>query len=120
VANADVIMPKMGDGMTEGKLLAWKVQDGATVKEGDIIAEIETDKSAVEVPAEESGVFHILLKEGEMVPVGTKIATIGDAAAESTSKAAPAKSEAKSEAKLDATGSAVAAPPVVASAPPVG
>jgi pyruvate dehydrogenase E1 component beta subunit len=75
---AEVIMPKMGDAMTEGTLLSWLKADGDTVKEGDIIAEIETDKSNVEVPAEESGVLRIQARPGDTVPVGEVIAVIGD------------------------------------------
>ncbi len=78
-------MPKMGDGMVEGKILAWKKRDGDTVSEGDPIVEIETDKSAVEVAAESSGVFKTAIAEGDTVPVGAIIATIG----ESTAKVEP-------------------------------
>ncbi len=77
---AEVIMPKMGDAMEEGTLIAWHKQDGETVKAGDVIAEIETDKSNVEIPAEEAGVLHIQTQPGTVVPVGRPIATIGDAA----------------------------------------
>ncbi len=77
---AEVIMPKMGDAMTEGVLLQWLKPDGATVKVGDVIAEIETDKSNVEVEAEESGVLHTQAQPGATVPVGRTIAVIGDAA----------------------------------------
>ena len=78
---AEVIMPKMGDAMEEGTLLEWKKQDGETVKRGDIIAEIETDKSNVEVEAEEDGVLHIQAEPGAILPVGNVIAMIGDAPA---------------------------------------
>ncbi len=77
----EVIMPKMGDAMEEGTLLSWKKQDGEAVSVGDVIAEIETDKSNVEVEAEDAGVLHVQAKEGDVVPVGTVIATIGDAPA---------------------------------------
>jgi pyruvate dehydrogenase E2 component (dihydrolipoamide acetyltransferase) len=75
---AEVIMPKMGDAMTEGILLSWRKQDGETVKVGDVIAEIETDKSNVEVEAEEAGVLHTQTLPGTTVPVGQTIAVIGD------------------------------------------
>jgi len=78
----EVIMPKMGDAMEEGTLLSWKKQDGERVSVGEVIAEIETDKSNVEVPAEDAGVLHVQAKEGDVVPVGTVIATIGDAPAQ--------------------------------------
>ena len=74
----EVIMPKMGDAMEEGTLLQWFKQDGETVKSGDLIAEIETDKSNVEIQAEDAGVLHIQAQPGAVVPVGKIIATIGD------------------------------------------
>ena len=75
---AEVIMPKMGDAMEEGTLLEWKKQDGETVKLGDVIAEIETDKSNVEIEAEEDGVLHTQAQPGAVVPVGKAIAVIGE------------------------------------------
>ncbi|MGO8671564.1 MAG: dihydrolipoamide acetyltransferase family protein [Capsulimonadaceae bacterium] len=75
---SEIIMPKMGDAMTEGKLIRWRVADGAAVKAGDILADIETDKSNVEVDAEDSGVVHLHIQPGAVVPVGEVIATIGD------------------------------------------
>jgi len=83
----EVIMPKMGDAMEEGTLLSWKKQDGESVKVGDVIAEIETDKSNVEVEAEDAGVLHVQAKEGDVVPVGTVIATIGDVAVQAATPA---------------------------------
>ena len=74
----EVIMPKMGDAMEEGTLLQWLKQDGDIVKNGDVIAEIETDKSNVEIEAEDAGVLHIQAQPGAVVPVGRTIAVIGD------------------------------------------
>ena len=71
-------MPKMGDAMEEGTLLEWKKQDGEMVKSGDVIAEIETDKSNVEIEAEDAGILHVKAKAGAVLPVGTVIALIGD------------------------------------------
>lgn len=71
-------MPKMGDAMEEGTLLQWLKQDGETVQVGDVIAEIETDKSNVEVEAEDAGVLHTQAQPGAVVPVGNVIAVIGD------------------------------------------
>src|SRR5579883_1715699 len=75
---ADVIMPKMGDAMESGTLLTWRKKSGDSVKEGEVIAEIETDKSNVELEAEDSGVLQTKVSEGASVPVGAIIATIGD------------------------------------------
>ncbi len=76
-----VIMPKMGDGMDEGTLLRWLKEVGQDVAEGEPIAEIETDKVSLEIEAAEGGVLtKTLVGEGETVPVGTAIATIGEEA----------------------------------------
>src|SRR6476661_434536 len=75
---ANVIMPKMGDAMEEGTLLRWLKQVGDEVEVGDPIAEIETDKVSLEIEASEGGVFtKMLVEEGQAVPIGTPIATIG-------------------------------------------
>ena len=75
---ADVIMPKMGDAMEEGKVLKWKKRPGDPVAKGEPIAEIETDKVNVDIEAEDSGVLvSILVPEGQTVAVGTNIAVIG-------------------------------------------
>lgn len=73
----EVIMPKMGDGMEEGTLLNWSVKDGDTVKSGQVIGEIQTDKSILELEAPGSGTFTgILVGPDETVPVGQAIAAI--------------------------------------------
>ena len=97
---AEVIMPKMGDAMEEGTLLQWKVPDGATVSAGDVIAEIETDKSNVEVEAEDAGPIRFSAQPGAVVPVGAVIATIGDTASAGNGAAkapAPAANGTKAE-----------------------
>jgi pyruvate dehydrogenase E2 component (dihydrolipoamide acetyltransferase) len=73
----EVIMPKMGDAMTEGKLLRWMKQQGDAVKKGEPIAEIETDKVNVDIEAEWDGVLSRLVAgAGDVVPVGSPIAVI--------------------------------------------
>ncbi|MEQ1821658.1 MAG: dihydrolipoamide acetyltransferase family protein [Fimbriimonadaceae bacterium] len=73
----EVIMPKMGDGMEEGTLLEWLKKDGDTVKSGEIIGTIQTDKATLELEAPGSGVLTgFLLTGGETVPVGKAIAAI--------------------------------------------
>ena len=100
-------MPKMGDAMTEGILLSWSKENGAQVKAGDVIAEIETDKSNVEIEAEDAGVLSIFTQAGETVPVGHVIAAIG------SSVTAP-----KKEAPVAVAAPAVPAPPTPAAAAP--
>src|SRR5256712_1148805 len=71
-------MPKMGDAMTEGKVLNWKKRPGDPIAKGEAIAEIETDKVNVDIEAEEGGVLlEILVDEGKSAPVGASIAVIG-------------------------------------------
>ncbi len=73
-----IIMPKMGDGMEEGTVLRWLKEIGDEVEVGDPIAEIETDKVALEIEASEGGTFtQQLVAEGQTVPIGTPIATVG-------------------------------------------
>jgi pyruvate dehydrogenase E2 component (dihydrolipoamide acetyltransferase) len=73
----EVIMPKMGDGMEEGTLLEWLKKDGESVKSGEVIGNIQTDKATLELESPGSGVLTgFLIKEGDTVPVGQPIAAI--------------------------------------------
>ena len=71
-------MPKLGMDMEEGLVAQWMKSEGDVVKKGEILAEIETDKSCVEVEAPCDGtVLKILLPEGEAAACGSAIAVIG-------------------------------------------
>ena len=71
-------MPQMGYDMQEGTVVRWLKSEGAEVKQGEPIAEIETDKAVVEFESYESGVLHrIVVQEGVTVPVGQTIAIVG-------------------------------------------
>jgi len=77
---AQLVMPKMGDGMEEGTIRRWLKSEGDTVAEQEIVAEIETEKAAIEIPATEAGTLRkILVAEGTTVAVGTPIAEVGNA-----------------------------------------
>jgi 2-oxoglutarate dehydrogenase E2 component (dihydrolipoamide succinyltransferase) len=70
-------MPKMGESITEGKILSWLVKEGETFEEGDILVEIATDKVDNEVPAPASGkLIQYRAKALEVVPVGEIIAIL--------------------------------------------
>src|ERR1700761_2420241 len=116
-----VLMPALSPTMEKGNLAKWLKKEGETIKSGDVIAEIETDKATMEVEATDEGTLgQILIPEGTAdVAVNTPIATIladGESAADAKAGApakpaakapAEAKSEApakgdKSEAKADA------------------
>lgn len=78
-----VIMPKLGFDMAEGTLVRWVVHEGESVEKGAVLAEIETDKATVEVESSYEGVvLKHLTDEGEIVPVSTPIAIVGEAGEE--------------------------------------
>jgi len=73
-------MPKLGLEMEQGTLLEWHVTEGDTVKEGETIAEVESEKSIGEVDAREDGVLRLIdLQEGETVPPSTPIGIVAGA-----------------------------------------
>jgi 2-oxoglutarate dehydrogenase E2 component (dihydrolipoamide succinyltransferase) len=73
---AEVRLPKLGQAMTEGRILAFSVEPGATVARGDALYVVETDKVETEVPAPVSGRVQLLATVGEEYPVGALIAVI--------------------------------------------
>lgn len=108
----EVLMPKLGLTMTEGTIEEWKYKEGDSVKKGDILFSVATDKLTNDVEAEADGVLlKILLPEGETAPCKAVIAYIGEAgeviaeggaSAESTAAQAPASSAAAVPAKTPA------------------
>lgn len=71
-------MPRLSDTMTEGTVATWLKKVGDTIKEGDILAEIETDKATMEFESFNSGVLlHIGIQEGESAPIDSLLAIIG-------------------------------------------
>ncbi|MGE0681245.1 MAG: 2-oxo acid dehydrogenase subunit E2 [Candidatus Binatia bacterium] len=73
-----VLMPKLGQAMTEGTVLQWHKQDGEQVKKGEILVTIETDKATYDLEAQASGTIRIYVEEGQEVKVGAIIGEIGD------------------------------------------
>ena len=76
---AEVInMPRLSDTMEEGTVAKWLVKEGDTVEEGDILAEIETDKATMEFESFYKGtLLHIGIQEGETAKVDSLLAIIG-------------------------------------------
>ena len=73
-------LPDVGEGLTEAEIVAWKVKVGDTIEINDMVVEIETAKSLVELPSPYAGtVTALLVPEGETVPVGTPIISVGAA-----------------------------------------
>jgi pyruvate dehydrogenase E2 component (dihydrolipoamide acetyltransferase) len=112
---SEVVMPQMGADMQEGTIVRWLKKEGDSVRRGEIIAEIETDKANVEIEAYESGVLRrILLPEGTTVPVGQVIAVIA-APEDDISQYLPVRQAGEREAAPAAAG--VAAPKPAARPP---
>ena len=86
----EVIMPKAGIDMTEGQIVKWNKKEGEKVEEGEILLEIMTDKTSMELEAEASGyLIKVLKQDGETVPVTEVIGYIGAEGEEAPTGAAP-------------------------------
>ncbi|HEY2585043.1 MAG TPA: dihydrolipoyl dehydrogenase [Tepidisphaeraceae bacterium] len=123
---AEFKMPQLSDTMTEGTVLKWRKKEGEKVKSGEVIAEIETDKAAMESESFESGtVAAILVPEGQKAPVGAilaVIATAGEKADEVKKKyasraATPSAAPAPAKAPAPAPNAKPAAPTPASTAP---
>ena len=89
----EIIMPKLGVDMQEGEIIEWKKQVGDSVMEGDILLEIMSDKTNMELEAEDSGILlKITHQAGEVVPVTQVIGYIGAEGEVLEELAAPAES----------------------------
>jgi len=116
----EVVMPRLSDTMDTGTIAKWLKQEGESVKKGDIIAEIETDKANMELESYSSGILaQISVREGQSAAVGEPIAMIASSEeeAQSLKSAAPspdgkgaAPASAETEAKAEPAPAAQAAP----------
>ena len=98
-------VPSPGESITEVEIATWLVKDGDYVKKDQAIAEVDSDKATLELPAEASGVITLKAQEGDSVAVGQVVCLID------TDAAAPAESAApKAEAPVPAPAAPVAAP----------
>lgn len=74
-----IVMPKLSDTMTEGKILKWNKKEGDSVSSGDALADVETDKATLELEAYEDGtLLKIVVPEGRSAPVGATVAVLGE------------------------------------------
>ncbi|MCK1199473.1 dihydrolipoyl dehydrogenase [Streptococcus uberis] len=113
----EIIMPKLGVDMQEGEIIEWKKQVGDTVNEGDVLLEINSDKTNMEIEAEDSGVLlKIVRQEGDVVPVTEVIGYIGAEGEVVEDGAAPASAD-KATADLEAAGLEVPKAPAATEAP---
>ncbi|MET3557934.1 pyruvate dehydrogenase E2 component (dihydrolipoamide acetyltransferase) [Streptococcus rupicaprae] len=123
----EIIMPKLGVDMQEGEIIEWKKQEGDMVNEGDILLEIMSDKTNMELEAEDSGILiKIVRGDGETVPVTEVIGYLGaeGETVETVNQVVAAPSPSISDAPVTATeeseAPAVAAPAPAAVKRPAG
>jgi len=121
---SEIKVPDLGESISEGTIYKWLVKEGDTVGQGDVLAELETDKVNLEISAEEDGVISSILRQaGENVAVGEAIGIIGSGAAvgggqpEVTAAAVSAADSAA--AKAEPAASVAAAAPAAAPEVPV-
>ena len=110
-------VPSPGESITEVEIATWLVKDGDYVKKDQAIAEVDSDKATLELPAEASGVITLKAKEGDSVAVGQVVCLIDTDAAAPAQSAAPVAEVPKAEAA--AVVAPVAPAPVATPAAPV-
>jgi len=103
----NILVPSVGESVTQGTLASWLKREGESVEEGDELFELETDKATVAVPAPASGVLHIQVEAGAEVEIGAVVGFLETSAA----LAPPIAGSAPSSGAL--------APQTAGSAPPV-
>jgi pyruvate dehydrogenase E2 component (dihydrolipoamide acetyltransferase) len=109
----DVVMPQMGESITEGTLTRWLKKTGDKVERDEPLFEISTDKVDTEIPSPIAGVLsEVLVEEGSTVAINSVVARIGDAAAPAVAPPAP-----KQEAQPAPPPPAAPEPPAPAAAP---
>jgi len=91
-------VPSPGESITEVEIAEWLVQDGDYVEKDQAIAEVDSDKATLELPAEASGIITLKAEEGDAVEVGAVVCLIDTSAAKPEGGEAPAKAEKKEEA----------------------
>jgi 2-oxoglutarate dehydrogenase E2 component (dihydrolipoamide succinyltransferase) len=106
----DLVVPQLGESISEAEILTWRFADGDAVALDEIVVELETDKTTVELPSPAAGVLRIVKAKGTVVAIGELLARIEEG---SGAKAAAPKPAAKKEAAAPTPASA----PVAAATP---
>jgi pyruvate dehydrogenase E2 component (dihydrolipoamide acetyltransferase) len=107
----DVLMPQLGETVSEGKITQWFKSAGDAVKPGDNLFEIETDKVSMEVPSTVAGVLaEIRVRAGEVAPVGAVVAVIADGAGAAALSGLPKEKQPTNMPPAIAVASRVASP----------
>lgn len=112
-------VPSPGESITEVEIATWLVKDGDYVEKDQAIAEVDSDKATLELPAEESGIITLKAEEGEVVKVGQVVCLIDRSASKPVGEtAAPVKEEPKVEAPKSEAPKATPAPATYATSAP--
>lgn len=113
----DFLFPDIGEGLDEGVIMKWLVAEGDIIKEGDNVAEVETDKVTAEIPSPRSGkVGKLLYKEGDTVHVGKVLITIeleGEDGSEAEAQREPVEAEVVEEETAGVVGEVIASSEVI-------
>ena len=108
----DVVVPAVGESISEVTIASWSKKDGESVKMDEVICELESDKATFELPSPESGVLTIVAQAGDVVPIGGVVARIAVGAASAASAApAPEKPAAATQAPTESGNSYAAGHP---------
>lgn len=114
-------VPSPGESITEVEIATWLVKDGDYVEKDQAIAEVDSDKATLELPAEESGIITLKAEEGEVVKVGQVVCLIDRSASKpagETAAPSPVKEEPKVEAPKSEAPKATPAPATYATSAP--
>jgi len=114
----EIIIPQLGDSITTALIARWHRADGETVRKGECIVTLESDKVAPELEAEADGVLSIAVSEGEEVAIGTVIGSIAEGAV-APAQAVTTPESVKEEAPVAEAPKPVAAPKPAQPGPPV-
>lgn len=116
----EIKMPKLGESITEGTITSWSAKVGDTIKEDDILLEVNTAKVSAEIPSPVSGkIVQIFFQVGDVVPIGTVVATVdtdGSGTDNTTETTVPEKTETSVPEPTATTAAAPASIPVTAQA----
>lgn len=116
---AEIIVPELGESISEGTITKWFVKEGDSVNQGDVLLELETDKVNIEISADNSGVVSRIAKQdGDVVLVGEAIGSIGEGAGGAAAPAAPAAEQAAAPTAPAAPAAAPTAPAAAPTAAP--
>jgi 2-oxoglutarate dehydrogenase E2 component (dihydrolipoamide succinyltransferase) len=115
--SSKVVIPPLGESVTEAVLLRWIKNEGDSVAVDDPLCELETDKANVELPAPAAGTLHQLKKAGDTVRIGDTVAEVGAGAAKAARPAEKAPAEKPAPAAAAKSAPSPAAKPAPAPAP---